>query len=353
MRRILTIAIAMLSALGCKPRQAADDSSAKNFFENSRRREATNVEKARVVRLPMGCTGFYVENSQRKTVVATARHCVDYNATDWCKKLGEMTDAVSGTKGTCKAIVAGDGLHDIFLFESTLPLPNSMKTFRLAGFAPPARTRLTMTGYPADKYATGGVMTSENCWILRDLVDSPHKESADGAKGALDKSYTHNCSTYGGNSGGPMFIESTDIVVGQPFTYSPENYGNRAYTEEAWGAHMVEFVKTFRTQVDAAGIAVVETLPGSLAAGNYFAAGRYRSPGWDGCEAALVPHYLTTAALHRVYVSMTGTCEGNFTFSCENGTCKPQEGDGKSTIKPLNDTSFEYFDGTNKVTFSR
>jgi hypothetical protein len=53
-----------------------------NFFENSRRVDATTAQKRGLARL-RGCTGFFLKNAQDKNLVATARHCFNYDAPQW------------------------------------------------------------------------------------------------------------------------------------------------------------------------------------------------------------------------------------------------------------------------------
>lgn len=105
----------------------------------------------------------------------------------------------------------------------------------------------------------GRLTTTENCWTLGGTVKSPHNN-------ILDVSQYHNCTTYGGNSGGPMYIEGTRVVIGLPFTYipdywegkaNPNAYDRRSPTNLETAAHLAltaDFVSVHRTELLTAGI---------------------------------------------------------------------------------------------------
>jgi hypothetical protein len=236
-------------------------SAAKMFFQNSVRRDATAEEASRVAYVTnIGCTAFFVENTQSKTYVMSARHCFDHAITAWCNKGGEIADT-NGVTGQCTRIVAADASHDVALFESNLAhASNGSSTLRLVGYAPSVNTPLVMIGYPYDfdpqTARKGALTTTDHCWALSSSVASPYTESSE-----LDWSAMHNCTTYGGNSGGPMYIEGQRDVVGLPFTYMPNDYSRRSPTSLSTAAYMAlvaDFVGVHRSELDAAGVVISE-----------------------------------------------------------------------------------------------
>jgi hypothetical protein len=255
--RIVLLALAVAAvACGAPYGERQDGAELQQFFENARRREAAGIEREQVVRVP-GCTAFFVENRGGSATIASARHCFNYSATSFCKGGGTFTTN-DGQKGRCLEVVAGDATHDIVLFKAEMPFtPRREQTLRLAGFVPEVKTRLKMIGYPGDPERRGQLTVTEGCWVLKGDVPSPF---ADGR--TRDPSALHNCSTYGGNSGGPMLIDGTRLAVGLPFTYVPGDFAPNGAENLGTAAHMArmaDFVKRNRAALDAAGIVVAES----------------------------------------------------------------------------------------------
>jgi hypothetical protein len=240
-----------LIACGERPQPSSD---LQQFFEQSTRRDPTALEAAHVVNLD-GCAAFFVANSAGKTIMGSARHCMSYSVTNWCPTGTVRTNA--GRIGRCTRVVAADVGHDIALFEVNLPYDASA-ALRLAAYQPPVGTRLQMIGFPADQYRQARLTLTEDCWVLQTTTRSPHADS-----NLQDRSSLHNCTTYGGNSGGPMIKEGDDVVIGLPFTYQPGDYHQRSSTDLSTAAHlaqMADFVATHRQELDGEGIEVVEGL---------------------------------------------------------------------------------------------
>lgn len=230
------------------------------FFENAQRRDATAAEASRVGQLTTSqCASFFLENTANKTFVATARHCVDFAITAWCANDGALVDN-SGHAGKCTRVVAADTSHDIAVFEAALAHPTKGDaTLRLAAYVPPLNTKLIMTGYPADEdpltARRGKLTTTANCWILSGAVTTPYPNETT----SLDVSARHNCSTYGGNSGGPMYLEGTREAIGLPFTYLPDDYNRYSSTDVSSAAYlalMAGFVSNHAAELAAAGIVI-------------------------------------------------------------------------------------------------
>jgi hypothetical protein len=230
------------------------------FFKNSLRRTSTASESDHVVRFVKGCTAFFVKNSLGKTYLMTARHCAKMSIYGWCKAGGKFIDENS-KEGKCQRVVASDDSHDIALVEATFPYtPSTSQPLSLAAYSPKKMQKLVMIGYPADAYRKGYATTTDRCWITEEDVASPHPITMS------DRSAKHNCTTYGGNSGGPMIAEGTSIAVGLPFTYYPDNYTSydeKDVTNHAIMAKMSDFVASHRATLLAAGVDIVDTDPGN------------------------------------------------------------------------------------------
>lgn len=250
MKKVLSI-VFLLSACG----QMDSASTTQQFYSASKRRPPKAAELGFIGHLN-GCTAFFVENKNQKPLVMTARHCVQYSIGNWCSGGGQITD-MYGNTGTCKKVVAASSGYDLALVEMNIA-PDSRRTYlKLASYTPPVNARLQMLGFPADNYpydnmGRGKFTVSENCWVMSGTVGSPHQE-------IREASVRHNCSTYGGNSGGPMILENSRTAVGMPFTYEPNNYqpyNSNTLSTSAYMAQMADFVSRHRTSLQAAGVTV-------------------------------------------------------------------------------------------------
>jgi hypothetical protein len=270
--------LASLSACADVPDAAEKEASTTShmFFANSERRDATTAEAARVVHVGL-CTSFFLENHANKTYLATARHCSNFAVTEWCASDGVVIDN-SGAQGKCTRIVAADVNSDVAVFEADIPHASSGDTtLRLSSFIPKVGTRLIMTGYPLDQDPTnprnGKLTTTANCWMLTGTVVSPVLgQDQDAPNDILAQ---HNCSTYGGNSGGPMYVEGARDVIGLPAIFA-DDFTRRSPTDLSTASYVEltrDFVGIHRAELEAAGVviadeAVPSTTPSSDAAGD-------------------------------------------------------------------------------------
>lgn len=216
---ILFFALNFISA--CKFGKKTDEPSQTKFLnEHSRRRLASSDEYKGIYRLKTfggnQCTAFAVKNEAKKPIVFTARHCMNYEASQWCEKVGEFKTADELESYRCKQVLFDPKDSDFAALELDRAIPDD--GYLLADFEPSAGRRLQMIGYPSDWYgkSLGGTVITENCWIT-----SPKRVPVNVVTKITPNptAALHNCATFGGNSGGPMILENSKIVVGMPGSF--------------------------------------------------------------------------------------------------------------------------------------
>jgi hypothetical protein len=89
----------------------------------------------------------------------------------------------------------------------------------------------------------------EHWWVQSRQATNPFQESDSISnyfrRGMQDRVFHHNCALYGGNSGGPILIEGTDIAVGMPYSFEPNSVMRPFNDVFATGAHISDFVRRF------------------------------------------------------------------------------------------------------------
>lgn len=237
------------------------------FFENSVRRDPTPNEIKALIRIENNhCSAFFVKNTQNKLFVGTHNHCAQYELEKYCSgynsqkiiysakgnttittpRLTFKSWAVPNVVGYCKRVVAKNDYNDFMIIEigfNSKKIENRIREsahfLRLADFIPPDGTKLKMLGHPADSERQGQPTVTENCYIQNqnrpigkeystDEIAALNKKSSPRTALGEEKrnlfmlnaeKLGHNCSTYGGNSGGPILIAGSDIVIGLPGGY--------------------------------------------------------------------------------------------------------------------------------------
>lgn len=278
-----------------------------DFFQNSVRRDINKTESRSLLRsiYQMGpdlysiCSAFSVKNSKGKFVVGTARHCLGYQATESCKTGKIMIRPATGFPvpfiAECEKVVAGSDKDDLILLEmkirkSSDPKSSSpekiqkmIQSYSLAAYRPPGYFGLRMLGFPGDRNREGKPTATENCTVMPTETQSvwatlPYEErrqielnnsrvnnqSSDLEKELRQKISVeiglHNCSVYGGNSGGPMILENTQDVVAIPFAYWPQYYKT---IPSKYGTEMEltsGFVRRNRIALEEASISISESI---------------------------------------------------------------------------------------------
>jgi len=324
-----------------------------DYFANTRRRVATEEELKPIVRMDVlpdgthtGCTAFFVRNGAGRQLVASARHCTDNAITRWCDGGGTVSTGDRAHLGTCTRIVAADVKHDIAVFEVAMDEgfdPSDYESLRLGGFVANAGTRLEMVGFPADddRLRDEGAV-ADNCWLRPDRFYPRF--------GYVSPPASHNCSTWGGNSGGPVLLEGTDVVVGMPATYDPAaDFEAQKAPDDPDMARlnlMSLFVAAQRAALAAAKIDIVEHQEVWGEDDSYPGTGLYRSRGAAECDLYVWTHYDTGDTLTSVQFDYRGRREGRChtegaTLTCDTaGLCT--QPDGEQQVRWLSGVAFEH-----------
>ncbi len=259
-----------------------------DFFENSSRRNASQDEKKSIARFwsldskdkPKGwCTAFFIKNNKNKILMATARHCADYKFTEACEKQKFRLELATDRNliGRCRGIIVGGNQDDLIIFEADFKkdIRRQIKPLTLGYNTPPKNTKLRMIGYPGDKFRKGRLTVTENCWIndgRRTVEFSDLDEKARKAyptfktsnEKALLQSYISstilysNCTVYGGNSGGPVLLEGTNIVIGLPAAYWPEFYLNLNSSISMRIHSSDTFIRRNQTKINENGVEIID-----------------------------------------------------------------------------------------------
>lgn len=200
--------------------QAIRSSGTQQIFTGDKRRDPTDEELSYVLKTESRCTAFWVKNDTRSYLVAVARHCYDFKLTDACDKKTQFYSATGDLVAQCKRLIAARVDRDIAIVEVEIKKnDHARRTLSLASKTPPGNTPLKMIGFPTDSERKGMPTTTEGCFTRghEPFVVRPSEPAM------LDEGTYHNCSTWGGNSGGPMILDGTSVVLGMPFTYSREH----------------------------------------------------------------------------------------------------------------------------------
>ncbi|MGE0172093.1 MAG: serine protease [Oligoflexales bacterium] len=371
MKNSLLLTIGLTLASACKqdkpkdvptPAQAAFfDMGAqfRLFFANSLRRSPTAEELKPIVAIGYGedpyhfCTGYLLENKEKKTIIATANHCIeDYDFEKWCDDSGWARSDAYDAFAYCSRIILIDPVHDFVIFEADpydKPIPHDeASTLRFSFAVPPSGFPLKMIGYPWDEFNNGNDIVTENCYALGEKMLTPFQTRL----WHDDIVQFNNCTTYGGNSGGPIVVDGTRIVVGQPHEYRPDDYknydGRGLEGQLATTALHYSLKEKYTSLFEKEGIILASEIP-LPQTGNYFASGIYASEQMEGCYLYAISGYSSDTSLDDVDIHYGGeTCSGHESFQCEANICTGAYTSVVSNMKP---GAFDYQREGKKATF--
>lgn len=261
-----------LSILACH--REGTPSESKQIFLDQQRYLVEPTQAPFIISVNAGCTGFILDTA--KKIAVSAQHCGVTQASQICflqSRLRGDDWKISSCQyeGAVAEIIEASPVAEldyvIFRYEFTKTEPKGLRSVRLAkqDFLQTLhkdQRRLKMLGYPGDAYQRTR-LTSSSC-LVRDpsisTLASQTPPEAQQASDAIikawedDKRYSgrddyrdmreacffiasshlklrptfkEDCSVYGGNSGGPILIENSQIVIGMPASYYPQPDPNR------------------------------------------------------------------------------------------------------------------------------
>src|SRR5262249_3480074 len=155
----------------------------------------------------------------------------------------------TGHIGKCASVVLDDTDADYFIFEASFDgHPDEYSQVEQLSpifIYPKGDEQVEAYGFPADDERNGRPTKSSNCHLFNAYADpefknfymnfltEDSKKSSTETVGNYDAKFQaaasnvmknetflrHNCSIYGGNSGGPMILKGTHLLVGMPESY--------------------------------------------------------------------------------------------------------------------------------------
>ncbi len=251
------------------------------FTENSHRRLPNREEQKKFAAVDRSCSGFFIKNQNDELLFATASHCKKYDFTNAClRRPGVSIDMTEGFGegvifshiGNCEKVLIEDRDADFVVMKIRADYPDALKKWvhflTLSKKVPPAGTKLVELGFPGDPKANGAPTVTDNCWIIDAKGPTWPRFSAWGSSDVEKQTIVvfntvaheyENCSVYGGNSGGPILIEGTDMVIGMPVNYHEGDFELRpAGSEINFLNSASTFINRNRAACDKLGIVIDE-----------------------------------------------------------------------------------------------
>jgi hypothetical protein len=289
------------------------------FSANSRREIIAKTETKAIGFAKIGgCTGFFVKTSDtNKTFISSSRHCFKYDAPTWCKT-GTARIHTTGEVLNCLGVAAGTTTHDTILLEFQNVSRDRSGDFSYTNKMPAKGTRLEMTGYPKDGFLTDRtvdtLISTHNCKIVAITATNLYTNIPEVID---DKVFRHDCSTYGGNSGGPMMIEGTRTIVGIPDQYRP---GSTPTTDledgrSIQGVRVDAYAADLIHDLSSNGISVVTPVVPTLTKLTYFADGSFTDSTKKQNLKVTETSFLSNTTLKSFSI-------GGDDFDCSADTCK-------------------------------
>lgn len=227
------------------------------FYAESMRRVSPGELAGPLFRPAIG-SAFKIGERDGIVYLVGARHTTRFRPLDACG--GGGLNAVSealGIRVECVGVAIIDPQFDMFIFGARATSPadrarlESLPKLALSPCDPPIGHPLLTLGYPADVFRRGQATLTRSCrrlpdgaplwrdspaWSTEDAHDrrrindqiaarraaeAPDQNAAEDQIDAFVErtAFRHDCTTWAGNSGGPMLAEGTDVVVGVPFDY--------------------------------------------------------------------------------------------------------------------------------------
>jgi hypothetical protein len=268
--------------LGCQKGSNSETSESAALFRQSKRFDPKPEDLKEFVSLG-GAAAFPLKNSKNLPIFMSGRHVVGEDAEKWCAHPNpkDVLTTNSGVRlAKCKKIIAAREHIDPFVFLIEGEQIPELTPLSLAGFLPSSKTPLQLLGFPADTFRKRKPTVTDNCWVLnpaygtqQDMYQklraayptAPQFSESETQKKDVSERFTHNCSVYGGNSGGPMLLKDTSIVLGIPIEYIEQKDIKEGLIDEeserVSSDTMEFFVKTFPFELKEYGIEVIDRPP--------------------------------------------------------------------------------------------
>jgi hypothetical protein len=328
----VTLSLTLGILVACQPASTLLSGQDNAFFANSLRRGPLvgegNVQA--ILNMSMGCAGFFVGNDAGRVLVMSASHCMQAKPREWCESETNYAVDQEGQLRRCLGTVVAESGSDLALFEFSGPAPAA--TLALLEGGATKRRRLVMYGYPVDAAALDGLNVTENCWITADADRNLRQDNPE------DLNYLHNCSTYGGNSGGPMVVEGTRALVGEPQSYRPNDPTQYPSDGDffAWGTDVTPFIRRNRATLDTWGVEIVDDANDALLESPTaitLHSGTYKGEGClENYSTTLRAKYNSRAELNGLALRWTES-DGNFTrveYDCAGSLCVQRMNGGEA-----------------------
>jgi hypothetical protein len=208
-----------------------------HYFKSSIQTDIPTGEASFLIR-GNGCGAFFIKNDSNRIFVGSARHCFGNNEFGMCDPTKDMFQTQVGSfPGRCKNLVASSLKSDFFIFEADFgdkndEIKNNFASLTLGivtgdiGFR-----KLEVYGYPGDIRNFKPTKTY-NCSSFSKDYDpdftlfvgyNPGQMAPQQLLAQTNQRFKHNCTLYGGNSGGPVILEGTTTIIGLPYTYVPNH----------------------------------------------------------------------------------------------------------------------------------
>lgn len=335
--------VSLFQLVSCKfnNQQKTDASDVKFLNEHSRRRPTTSEESAGIFKLKTYggnvCTAFAVKNEANKPIVFTARHCMNYTASDWCTKVGEIKSADEKESYRCKAIIFDPKDSDFAAMELDRQIPDA--GFVLGDFDPPVGRRLSMIGYPSDWFAKSldGTVTTENCWLTGINRQTTNVETKITPR---PLAITHNCATYGGNSGGPILLENSKVVMGLPASFWRSGK-IRSMNETAFVYPTKDMIAKHRNFIDSEKLITTKEDSNPTAKNDFLSRSRCSSQTMKTKIEELIPIYSSETDFTSIKVKFAGY--DWLLFRCkDDNSCEERTNNSGEIIKIKSNTEITY-----------
>lgn len=258
----LGLCLSVLSFVGCGEglQHLTEASEAKLMFEQAQRVDASEQEMNRFALMLLldeqggvigRCAASWIASERYSDLFQSANHCTRYQPYAACSRIqihlpeaanqGKLTN--STRIGRCKEIKFASDNSDYLFFRITVDRPqllNGMQQLYWSSTTPAVNTPLVSYGFPSDSERSRRATRTANCEVLKtDSVETWSdylEERFNGnipsdwqeASQRTDPRFEHNCSTYSGNSGGPLVIANSRIIVGMPSDYLREDAWQRS-----------------------------------------------------------------------------------------------------------------------------